>query len=179
LRYFSTLGYTLEALAINEVGSGLQIVVCPPHLSLLNIHLLPLCDFPFTFPTASLDLIFVLSFSSDKSDKQDNLAGVNVEINAVLIMQTLFGFELGNYYRSVTPLPLQTESLRPHHILLIPPQSLRKRQSRLMNQGCSRPIRIHCRSWDLVGSSRSVFPEREEVISCLIVLCFRHLSLSL
>jgi hypothetical protein len=24
-----------------------------------------------------------------------------VEINAVLIMQTLFGFELGNYYRSV------------------------------------------------------------------------------
>lgn len=32
---------------------------------------------------------------------QDNLAGVNVEINAVLIMQTLFGFELGNYYRSV------------------------------------------------------------------------------
>lgn len=27
LRYFSTLGYTLEALAINEVGSGLQIVV--------------------------------------------------------------------------------------------------------------------------------------------------------
>lgn len=29
LRYFSTLGYTLEALAINEVGSGLQIVVRP------------------------------------------------------------------------------------------------------------------------------------------------------
>jgi hypothetical protein len=27
LRYFSTLGYTLEALSVNEVGSGLQIVV--------------------------------------------------------------------------------------------------------------------------------------------------------
>jgi hypothetical protein len=105
-----------------------------------------------------------------------------VEINAVLIMQTLFGFELGNYYRSVIPLPLQTEFPRqgcPHHILLIPPQSLRKQQSRLTIQGCSRPIRIHCRTWDLVGSRRSVFLEREEVISCLIVLCLRHLSLSL
>jgi hypothetical protein len=97
-----------------------------------------------------------------------------VEINAVLIMQTLFGFELGNYYRSVIPLPLQTEFPRPHHILLIPPPSLRKQPSRLTSQGCSRPIRIHCRSWDLVGSSRSVFPEREEVISCFIVLCARH-----
>lgn len=29
LRYFSTLGFTLEALAINEVGSGLQIIVRP------------------------------------------------------------------------------------------------------------------------------------------------------
>jgi hypothetical protein len=86
-------------------------------------------------------------------------------------MQTLFGFELGNYYRSVTPLPLQTEFPLPHHILLIPPQSLRKQQSRLTNQGCSGLIRIHCRSWDLVGSSRGVFLEGEEVISCLIVLC--------
>ena len=86
-------------------------------------------------------------------------------------MQTLFGFELGNYYRSVTPLPLQTEFPRPHHNLLIPPQSLRKRQSRLTNQGCSRPIRIRCRTRDLVGSRRGVFPEREEVISCFIVLC--------
>jgi hypothetical protein len=102
-----------------------------------------------------------------------------VEINAVLIMQTLFGFELGNYYRSVIPLPLQTELPRPHQILLIPPQSLRKQQSKLTNQGCPGPIRIHCRSWDLVGSRRSVFLEREEVISCLIVLCLRHLSLSL
>ncbi|WWD18512.1 hypothetical protein CI109_102964 [Kwoniella shandongensis] len=57
LRYFSTLGYTLEALAINEVGSGLQIV--------------------------------------------DSLNGVKVEIGAVIIMQTLFGFNLGNYYRDV------------------------------------------------------------------------------
>lgn len=65
LRYFSTLGYTLEALAINEVGSGLQII--------------------------------------------DNLAGVNVEINAVLIMQTLFGFDLGNYYRSVICIVESTE----------------------------------------------------------------------
>jgi hypothetical protein len=86
-------------------------------------------------------------------------------------MQTLFGFELGNYYRSVIPLPLQTELSRPHHIDLIPPQSLRKQQSRLTSQGCPGPIRIYCRSWDLVGSRRGVFPEREEVISCLIVLC--------
>ena len=41
-----------------------------------------------------------------QADQQDNLAGVNVEINAVLIMQTLFGFELGNYYRSVLSLLL-------------------------------------------------------------------------
>ena len=41
LRYFSTLGYTLEALAINEVGSGLQIVVCLPHFLLVHLHLLP------------------------------------------------------------------------------------------------------------------------------------------
>ena len=27
LRYFSTLGYTLEALSVNEVGSGLMIIV--------------------------------------------------------------------------------------------------------------------------------------------------------
>ena len=33
LRYFSTLGFTLEALAINEVGSGLQIIVRPLHPS--------------------------------------------------------------------------------------------------------------------------------------------------
>ena len=60
-----------------------------------------------------------------------------MEINAVLIMQTLFGFELGNYYRSVIPLPLQTEFPRqgcPHHIDLIPPQSLRKRQNRLTSR---------------------------------------------
>jgi hypothetical protein len=97
-----------------------------------------------------------------------------VEINAVLIMQTLFGFELGNYYRSVPPLPFQTEFPRhrcPHHILLIPPQSLRKQQSRLTIQGCSRPIRIHCWTWDLASSRCCVFPEREEVISCFIVLC--------
>ncbi|WVF69150.1 hypothetical protein IAT40_003925 [Kwoniella sp. CBS 6097] len=57
LRYFSTLGYTLEALTINEVGSGLQIV--------------------------------------------DSLNGVRVEIGATIIMQTLFGFGLDNYYRDV------------------------------------------------------------------------------
>ncbi|OCF43567.1 hypothetical protein I317_02585 [Kwoniella heveanensis CBS 569] len=57
LRFFSTLGYTLEALTINEVGSGLQIV--------------------------------------------DSLNGVRVEIGATIIMQTLFGFGLNNYYRDV------------------------------------------------------------------------------
>jgi len=57
LRYFSTLGYTLEALSVNEVGSGLEIV--------------------------------------------DKLDGVPIEISATLIMQTLFGFALGNYYRDV------------------------------------------------------------------------------
>jgi len=30
---------------------------------------------------------------------QDSLAGVPVEINAQIIMETLFGFNLGNYYR--------------------------------------------------------------------------------
>lgn len=57
LRYFSTLGYTLEALSINEVGAGLQII--------------------------------------------DTLDGVPIEISATLIMQTLFGFNLGHYYRYV------------------------------------------------------------------------------
>ncbi|WWC88700.1 uncharacterized protein L201_003613 [Kwoniella dendrophila CBS 6074] len=57
LRYFSTLGYTLEALSVNEVGSGLQIV--------------------------------------------DSLNGVKVEIGATIIMQTLFGFGMNNYYRDV------------------------------------------------------------------------------
>ncbi|WWC70728.1 uncharacterized protein I206_104679 [Kwoniella pini CBS 10737] len=57
LRYFSTLGYTLEALSVNEVGSGLQIV--------------------------------------------DSLNGVRVEIGATIIMQTLFGFGMDNYYRDV------------------------------------------------------------------------------
>ncbi|WWC96073.1 hypothetical protein V866_002940 [Kwoniella sp. B9012] len=57
LRYFSTLGYTLEALSVNEVGSGLQIV--------------------------------------------DSLNGVRVEIGATIIMQTLFGFGMNNYYRDV------------------------------------------------------------------------------
>ena len=86
-------------------------------------------------------------------------------------MQTLFGFELGNYYRSVNPLSLQTEFPRPsssyisHHA-----DPIRQWQSKLTNQGRSCPIRIHCRTWDLVGSRRSVFLEREEVISSLIVL---------
>ncbi len=57
LRYFSTLGYALEALSVNEVGSGLMIV--------------------------------------------DNLAGVDVQIGAAIIMETLFGFGQGNYYRDV------------------------------------------------------------------------------
>lgn len=30
---------------------------------------------------------------------QDVLDGVNIEISATLIMETLFGFSLGNYYR--------------------------------------------------------------------------------
>jgi len=57
LRYFSTLGFTLEALSVNEVGAGLMIV--------------------------------------------DSLGGVPVDISATIIMQTLFGFDLGNYYRDV------------------------------------------------------------------------------
>ena len=72
LRYFSTLGYTLEALSINEVGSGLMIVVrgvgATCRCSALTRH-------------------------------QDVLSGVPIEINATLIMETLFGFHLGNYYR--------------------------------------------------------------------------------
>jgi hypothetical protein len=61
LRWFSTLGYTLEALSVNEVGSGLEII--------------------------------------------DDLDGVNVQVSATLIMETLFGFDLGNYYRSVARVP--------------------------------------------------------------------------
>lgn len=71
LRYFSTLGYTLEALAVNEVGAGLMIVVSLPDALAADNEL----------------------------NWQDTLAGVPVEINASLIMSTLFGFNLGRYYR--------------------------------------------------------------------------------
>ncbi|TXT15843.1 hypothetical protein VHUM_00346 [Vanrija humicola] len=57
LRYFSTLGYALEALTVNEVGAGISII--------------------------------------------DTLNGVQIEINGALIMETLFGFQLGHYYRNV------------------------------------------------------------------------------
>ncbi|KAG9085177.1 hypothetical protein FS749_004632 [Ceratobasidium sp. UAMH 11750] len=57
LQYFSILKYCLEALAVNEVGSGLMI--------------------------------------------QDTLEGVPVNVSAALIMELLFGFGLGNYYRDV------------------------------------------------------------------------------
>ncbi|KLT42041.1 hypothetical protein CC85DRAFT_261114 [Cutaneotrichosporon oleaginosum] len=57
LRYLAPLGYMLEALTVNEVGSGLMIV--------------------------------------------DVLQGVPIEISAVPIMHSLFGFGEGNYYRNV------------------------------------------------------------------------------
>ncbi|KAJ9120705.1 hypothetical protein QFC22_002636 [Naganishia vaughanmartiniae] len=57
LRYFSTLNFALEALAVNEVNSGLLI--------------------------------------------DDVLAGVNVQVSASLIMETLFGFDSSHYYRDV------------------------------------------------------------------------------
>lgn len=57
LRYLAPLGYMLEALTVNEVGSGLMIV--------------------------------------------DVLQGVPIEISAVPIMSSLFGFGEGNYYRNV------------------------------------------------------------------------------
>ncbi|GMK53955.1 hypothetical protein CspeluHIS016_0105410 [Cutaneotrichosporon spelunceum] len=57
LRYLAPLGYMLEALTVNEVGSGLMIV--------------------------------------------DVLQGVPIEISAVPIMHSLFGFSEGNYYRNV------------------------------------------------------------------------------
>jgi hypothetical protein len=60
-------------------------------------------------PTFS-SLFLVPKVARGDADIQDNLAGVDVEINAVLIMQTLFGFELGNYYRLV--------------LLLLPPPPL-------------------------------------------------------
>jgi ABC-type multidrug transport system ATPase subunit/ABC-type multidrug transport system permease subunit len=57
LQWLCPLKYNLEALAINEVSSGLQIV--------------------------------------------DTLQGVPIDISAIVIVQLLFGFELGNYYRDV------------------------------------------------------------------------------
>lgn len=72
LRWFSTLGYTLEALAVNEVGAGLLIKV----------------GYDWHYPWK-------------RADGQDSLAGVPVEINAQIIMETLFGFGVGNYYRLV------------------------------------------------------------------------------
>jgi len=57
LQWLNPLKYNLEALAVNEVASGLQIV--------------------------------------------DVLEGVPVSVSAVTIMNLLFGFELGNYYRDI------------------------------------------------------------------------------
>jgi hypothetical protein len=71
---------------------------------------------------------------------------VNVEINAVLIMQTLFGFELGNYYRLV--FPFFTFSM----------------QSELMDQGCFGSICIHCWAWHFASSGSRVFLEGEAVV---------------
>ena len=45
---------------------------------------------------ASLDRYFALT---RPTRHQDVLSGVPIEINATLIMETLFGFHLGNYYR--------------------------------------------------------------------------------
>ena len=55
IHYVNPLFYTLEALAVNEVGAGLMIV--------------------------------------------DTLAGVKVQINAVVIMESLFAFTFNAYYR--------------------------------------------------------------------------------
>ncbi|CCM05760.1 uncharacterized protein FIBRA_07993 [Fibroporia radiculosa] len=57
LQWLCPLKYTLEALAVNEVGSGLMI--------------------------------------------EDSLDGVPVDVSASLIMETLFGFGVDNYYRDV------------------------------------------------------------------------------
>jgi hypothetical protein len=60
LQWLSPLKYTLEALAVNEVDSGLLIV--------------------------------------------DVLQGINIQISAAVIMETLFGFDIGAYYRSASML---------------------------------------------------------------------------
>ncbi|GAA6060477.1 hypothetical protein JCM10212_007108 [Sporobolomyces blumeae] len=57
LQWISPLKYALEALSVNEVGSGLMIV--------------------------------------------DVLAGAKVQVSAVVIMETLFGFKFSAYYRDV------------------------------------------------------------------------------
>lgn len=57
IQWLSPLKYALEALSVNEVGSGLMIV--------------------------------------------DELAGAKVQVSAVVIMETLFGFKFSGYYRDV------------------------------------------------------------------------------
>lgn len=57
LHYLAPLNYALEAIVVNEVGSGLHI--------------------------------------------QDVLNGVSLDVAATLIMETLFGFNVRNYYRNV------------------------------------------------------------------------------
>lgn len=82
LRYFSTLGFMLEALSVNEVGSGLMIIV--------RTNFKPWPRFKLT-------------------GYKDVLSGVSIEISASLIMETLFGFDLGNYYRYVQSSSRQSE----------------------------------------------------------------------
>lgn len=57
LRYFSTLGYTLEALSINEVGSGLQIIVS----RIVSAETLQSCSMAWAVSSSHLplDIVFL------------------------------------------------------------------------------------------------------------------------
>lgn len=90
---------------------------------------------------------------------QDSLDGVNIEINAIIIMQTLFGFDLGNYYRYVP--------------------SARWRQRLIGKQGRASFVRFHCWLFSFAGWDCIVLPERETIgpgritsSLCLILILF-------
>lgn len=80
IQWLAPLKYALEALTVNEISNGLLIKVRYLLLSPAIIARDERC----------------------LRRTQDTLSGVNIQVSASLIMNLLFGFDTGAYYRSVS-----------------------------------------------------------------------------
>lgn len=91
MQYLSPFKFTLEAISVNEVGSGLMIVVS---FGENNIHLPS-----FQTLLIELDILMLLIPIYHRYHSKDNLQGINIQASAALIMDTLFGFKPDAYWR--------------------------------------------------------------------------------